>query len=34
MGAGVVGMMSGADITENLNAMERAQKRIVLYDLS
>lgn len=34
MGAGMIGMMSGANPAENLAAMERSDKRIVIYDLT
>jgi len=33
MGAGIIGMMSGANPTENIAAMERSTKNIVVYDL-
>lgn len=34
MGAGMIGMMSGANPAENLAAMERSDKSIVIYDFS
>lgn len=34
MGAGMIGRLSGADPQENLAAMERSNKSIVLYDLA
>ena len=33
MGAGMIGMLSGANPAENLAAMERSNKSIVIYDL-
>lgn len=33
MGAGMIGMLSGANPAENLAAMERSHKNIVIYDL-
>ena len=32
MGAGMIGLLSGANPAENLAAMERSDKRIVIYD--
>jgi hypothetical protein len=34
MGAGMIGILSGANPAENLAAMERANKKIVLYDIA
>ncbi len=34
MGAGMIGMLSGANPAENLAAMERSDKSIVIYDFS
>jgi hypothetical protein len=34
MGAGMIGMLSGANLAENLAAMDRSDKSIVIYNLS
>lgn len=34
MGAGMIGMLSGANPAENLAAMERSNKSIIIYDFS
>lgn len=34
MGAGMIGMLSGANPAENLAAMERSNKSIVVYDFA
>jgi hypothetical protein len=34
MGAGMIGMLSGANPAANLEAMDRSEKSIVIYDLA